>query len=185
MILNSAKSKIKIMFVIGSLGHGRAGTERNLLTIAEHLDRSRFEPFLVSLQDCEYIQRGKFVCDTTCLNLYRLYTPAMFQQRRLLAQRMRELKIDIVQTFFIEAHIVAAKAARMAGVNAIISSRRNLGYSYSLKEKLLLRIANRYPDRFLANSQAVADVVSKLEGVDRARFDVIYNGVPIPSTRSR
>ena len=40
-----AFDRIKIMYVIGSMGHGRAGTERNLLTIIEHLDRTRFEPF--------------------------------------------------------------------------------------------------------------------------------------------
>ncbi len=174
--------RIKIMYVIGSMGHGRAGTERNLLTIIEHLDRTRFEPFLVSLQDCEYIQQGKFICDTACLHLYRMFTPAMWRKRKQLAQRMRELGIDVVQTFFVEGHLVGGAAARMAGVKAIISSRRNLGYSYGLKERLLLKLANRYPRRWLANSQAVADTISRLEAIDRSRFDVIYNGVEIPAS---
>jgi L-malate glycosyltransferase len=172
--------RIKIIYVIGSMGHGRAGTERNLLTIIEHLDRTRFEPFLVSLQDCEYIQQGRFCCDTTCLHLYRMFTPSMFRKRKQLAHRMRELGIDVVQTFFVEGHLVGGAAAQMVGVKAIVSSRRNLGYSYTLKEKLLLKIANRYPRRWLANSQAVADVVSRLEAINRSRFDVIYNGVEIP-----
>lgn len=171
---------IKIMYVIGSMGHGRAGTERNLLTIVENLDRSRFQPYLVSLQDCEYLQRRQFICDTSCLDLYRMFTPAMFAKRRQLAQRMRELGIDIVQTFFVEGHLVGGGAGEIAGVKVIISSRRNLGYSYSWKERLLLRIANRYPHRWLANSQAVADSISRLEHTDRSRFDVIYNGVSIP-----
>ena len=172
--------RIKIMYVIGSMGHGRAGTERNLLTIIQHLDRTRFEPFLVSLQDCEYIQQGKFICDTACLHLYRMFTPTMWRVRKQLARRMRELDIDIVQTFFVEGHLVGGSAARMAGVKAIVSSRRNLGYSYVLKEKLLLKIANRYPRRWLANSHAVADAISQLEAIERSRFDVIYNGVEIP-----
>ena len=175
-----AFDRIKIMYVIGSMGHGRAGTERNLLTIIEHLDRTRFEPFLVSLQDCDYIQQGRFCCDTTCLYLYRMFTPTMWRKRKQLAQRIRELGIDIVQTFFVEGHLVGGAAAEMAGVKAIISSRRNLGYSYTLKEKLLLKFANRYPRRWLANSQAVADTISRLEVIDRSRFDVIYNGVEIP-----
>jgi glycosyltransferase involved in cell wall biosynthesis len=172
--------RIKIMYIIGSLGHGRAGTERNLLTIVEHLDRTCFEPYLVSLQDCEYIQQGIFSCDTACLHLYRMFTRSMFQKRKQLAQRMRELKIEIVQTFFIEGHLVGGGAAKMAGVKAIISSRRNIGYSYSLKEKLLLKFANRYPRRWLANSQAVADTISRLEAINRSCFDVIYNGVQMP-----
>jgi glycosyltransferase involved in cell wall biosynthesis len=169
------------MYVIGSMGHGRAGTERNLLTIIEHLDRTRFEPFLVSLQDCEYIHQGRFCCDTSCLYLYRMFTPTMWRERKQLAKRMRELGIDVVQTFFVEGHLVGGAAAQMAGVNAIVSSRRNLGYSYSLKEKLLLKLANRYPRRWLANSQAVADTISRQEAIDRSSFDVIYNGVEIPA----
>ncbi len=176
-----ASDRIRIMYVIGSMGHSRAGTERNLLTIIEHLDRTRFEPFLVSLQDCEYIQQGRFCCDTTCLYLCRMFTPTMWRKRKQLAQRMRELSIDVVQTFFVEGHLVGGAAARMAGVKAIVSSRRNLGYSYSLKEKLLLKLANRYPRRWLANSRAVADTISRLEAIDRSRFDVIYNGVEIPA----
>ncbi len=169
--------RIRVMHVIGSMGSGRAGTERNLLTVIEHLDRTRFEPFLVSLQDCEYIRRGEFNCDTSCLHLYRMLTPAMWRKRRALAQRIRELGIEVVQTFFVEGHLVGGAAARMAGVKAIISSRRNLGYSYSLKERLLLKVANRYPHRWLANSHAVADTISRLERIERGRFDVIYNGV--------
>jgi L-malate glycosyltransferase len=179
-MLNMPAERVKIMFVIGSMGHGRAGTERNLLTIIENLDRSRFEPYLVSLQDCEFIQQGNFLCDTSCLHLYRMFTPAMFTKRRQLAQRMRELGIDIVQTFFVEGHLVGGTAGRMAGTKAVVSSRRNLGYSYSFKEKLLLRIANRYPHRWLANSNAVADAVAHLEHIQRDRFDVIHNGVVIP-----
>jgi hypothetical protein len=45
------------MYVIASMGDALAGTERNLLTIISHLDRSLFEPYLVSLQDCPFIRR--------------------------------------------------------------------------------------------------------------------------------
>jgi glycosyltransferase involved in cell wall biosynthesis len=173
--------RIRIMYVIGSMGHGRAGTERNLLTIIENLDRTRFEPFLVSLQDCEYVQRSQFSCDTNCLYLYRMFTPTMWRKRKQLAQRIRELGIDVVQTFFVEGHLVGGGAAKMAGAKAIISSRRNLGYSYNLKERLLLKFANRYPHRWLANSHAVADTISRLETLNSSCFDVIYNGVEIPA----
>lgn len=170
---------INIMYVIGSMGTARAGTERNLLTIIEHLDPDKFKPYLVSLQDCEFIRRGEFLCDTECLNVYRMFTPKMFRARQALAERMRKLKIDAVQTFFVEAHLVGGKAARMAGVPVVISSRRNLGYSCNVKEKLLLKLANRYPTRWLANCQAVAERIAHLEGLPVDRFDVIYNGVPL------
>jgi glycosyltransferase involved in cell wall biosynthesis len=170
---------INIMYVIGSMGTARAGTERNLLTIIEHLDPVQFKPCLVSLQDCEYTRKGEYLCDTECLHVHRMFTPKMFRARRALADRMRELRISVVQTFFVEAHLVGGAAARMADVPVVISSRRNLGYSYSAKEKLFLKSANRYPGRWLANCKAVASRIAELEGLDERCFDVIYNGVPL------
>ncbi len=175
----SAAGKIRIMFVIGSLGDVRAGTEKNLLTIIENLDRQRFEPYLVSLQDCEYIRAGNYVCPTECLHLYRVFSPRMLKLRRALAARMVELGIDIVQTFFVEADLVGGGAARQAGIRHVIASRRNLGYAYGIKQRIMLKFANRYPRRWLANCEAVADSIARIEHLGRERFDVIYNGVPL------
>ncbi len=171
--------------MIGSMGDARAGTEKNLLTIIEHLDHSQFEPFLVSVQDCDYIRRGQFICETSCLHINRLITPAMLRVRRRLAHKMQELKIDIVQTFFTEGHLLGGGAARSAGIRNIISSRRNLGYAYTFKEKLFLKFANRYPRRWLANCEAVANTIARIESVPRSCFDVIYNGIELGDATGR
>ncbi len=169
--------KLRALYVIGSMGNGCAGTEKNLLTIIEHLDKATFEPILITLQDCDYFRAGKFVCETHCWHVDQMFTLDMFAKRKKLAELMRRRAIDVVQTFFVEGHLVGGGAARMAGIKAIVSSRRNLGYSYGFKEKLFLQVANRYPRRWLANSEAVAREISSIEGLDRGRFDVIYNGV--------
>ncbi len=171
--------KLRVLYVIGSMGDGRAGTEKNLLTIITHLDKSTFEPLLVTLQDCDYFRSGKFVCETHCWHLQRMFTLDMFAKRKTLAAHIRDRGVDIVQTFFVEGHLVGGGAARLAGVPAIISSRRNLGYSYGFKERLYLKIANRYPKRWLANSEAVAEKISRIEGIAKEQFDVIYNGVEL------
>ncbi len=171
--------KLRVLYIIGSMGDGRAGTEKNLLTIITHLDKSTFEPLLITLQDCDYFRSGKFVCETHCWHLERMFTIDMFAKRKKLADFIRERTVDVVQTFFVEGHLVGGGAARMAGVQAIISSRRNLGYSYGLKERLYLRIANRYPKRWLANSEAVTEKISRIEGIKSELFDVIYNGVEL------
>lgn len=173
----TAAEKIRIMFLIGSMGDARAGTEKSLSTLIAGLDRRRFEPYLVSLQDCDYIRAGDFICDTTCLHLYRVLAPRMLKIKHALAARMRKLKIDIVHTFFLEADFVGGSAAREAGIASVIAARRNLGYAYRLKQKFLLQLSNRYPSRWLANCEAVADSISAIEHVSRSSFDVIYNGV--------
>lgn len=177
-------AKFVVMYVIGSLGNGRAGSERSLLTLASSLDHTCFEPIIVSLQDCEYVHAGNAPVETHCLNLDRMFTPKFFRQRCRLAALIRSRNVAVVQTFFTEAHLVGGYAARRAQVPVIISSRRNLGYSYGWKERCYLRVANRYPHRFLGNSHAVADAIANLEHLPRDRFDVIYNGVdpaPAPS----
>ncbi|MGB5106026.1 MAG: glycosyltransferase [Candidatus Zixiibacteriota bacterium] len=171
--------RLVVLYVIGSMGDGRAGTEHNLLTIINHLDRKSFEPILITLQDCQYFRAGKFSCETHCWHVDSMFMPQMFSRRRQLADLMRNKQVDVVQTFFVEAHLVGGGAAKEAGIKAIVSSRRNLGYSYGIKEKMYLKIANRYPLRFLANSRAVVDTIAKLENVEPGRFEVIYNGVEL------
>lgn len=171
--------KLRVLYIIGSMGNGRAGTEKNLLTIIGNLNKSSFEPILITLQDCEYYRNGKFNCETLCWNIQRMFTPEMFAKKKKLAEFMKQREIDIVQTFFVEGHLVGGGAARLAGIRNIVSSRRNLGYSYGFKEKVFLKIANRYPKRWLANSEAVAREIARLEGVERSAIDVIYNGVEL------
>lgn len=168
-----------IMFIISSMADALAGTERNLDTIISQLDKEEFETHLITLQDCPYIRSSQNRCNTASLNVYRMFTPQMLRGHCRLTAMMRTLGVDIVQTFSTDAHLVGGRAARAAGVKAIISSRRDLGFSYTLKEKVYLKIANRYPHRFLANSNAVANAISKIERIDRNRIDVIYNGVEL------
>jgi len=152
--------KIRIMFVIVSMGNGRAGTERNLRTIIENLDPARFEPALVSVQDCEFMGRADHTYPVHCLRINRLFTPRMWMATVGLARRMRREQTDIVQTFAVDGHVVGGIAARLGGIRTLVSSRRDLGFAYGRKQKLFLGLANRFPNRFLANCRAVADTLS-------------------------
>ncbi len=180
-----AEAATIVAYVIGSMGDARAGTERSLLSLIENLDRRRFTPILISLQDCPFAHNPPDTCEFHCLKVEKLFTPAFWRGRNRLVALFRERKVNVVQTFFIEAHLLAGLAARKAGVPLIVSSRRNLGYSYDLKEQMLLRLANRYPHIFLANSVAVADAIGKIEGLDRTRLRVIYNGIATKPSEAR
>ena len=81
---------------------------------------------------------NSFVTPPVCISI-ACSLPQCGANANNLRSACEKLGIDIVQTFFVEGHLVGGAAARMAGVKAIVSSRRNLGYSYSLKEKLLLK----------------------------------------------
>jgi glycosyltransferase involved in cell wall biosynthesis len=88
-------------------------------------------------------------------------------------------KIDIMQTFFFDSNLFGILAARAAGVNKIISSRRDMGFWYTPGNLRYLAFANRFTDRFLVNSEAIKENMAKIEKVDPSKIDVIYNGLDI------
>jgi glycosyltransferase involved in cell wall biosynthesis len=69
----------------------------------------------------------------------------------------------------------------LAGVRKVVSSRRDIGFNLSKKEVRLLRIANRFVSCIVANSEAARNCTIALEGVDRSKTHVIYNGVALDS----
>jgi hypothetical protein len=54
--VTSQKSTLKITYVLGSLRDG--GTERQVLELLRHLDRSSFEPSLILMEDAN-VERAR------------------------------------------------------------------------------------------------------------------------------
>jgi glycosyltransferase involved in cell wall biosynthesis len=96
-----------------------------------------------------------------------------------LVRFLRRRRIDIVQTFFIDATIFGVIAAKLAGVRRIISSRRDLAFWSSRQTRLAFGLVNGRVHRFWANSEAVARHLEAGEGIHRERIDVIYNGIDL------
>jgi glycosyltransferase involved in cell wall biosynthesis len=90
---------------------------------------------------------------------------------------MRRHGTKVAELYFVEGHFLGAIAARLARVPLVLSWRRDLAYQYGIKEKWMARIANPLVTRVLANSVAVRDAISHIEGIPQNRFDVIYNGI--------
>src|SRR5207248_5684595 len=82
--------------------------------------------------------------------------------------------------------------AKLGGCR-VITSRRDMGYWYTWANLRFLHLANRFVDRLLVNSRAVAEHVMLRERVPRDRIRVIYNGYlfgtedapPLPGFRER
>jgi glycosyltransferase involved in cell wall biosynthesis len=92
---------------------------------------------------------------------------------------LQQHRIQIVETHFPDAHFAGALAARLAGSPIVLSCRRDSVDQYKWKERTLCKIGNRFATRHLANSHAVADVVSRVEGLQRSTIEVIHNGVDL------
>jgi glycosyltransferase involved in cell wall biosynthesis len=99
-----------------------------------------------------------------------------------LCQRER---YDIVDAWLYLGYGLAAITRPLSRVPILIAGRRSLSAyktHFGPVERTVDDIARRSADIIVANSQAVADDVVRVEGVDRSRIRVIRNGVVIPPT---
>ena len=189
-----AERRISICYIYSVIDNALAGTERHLFQLIAALDRRQFDPLLVVLQESAFTRQcaaprvaASFTATQDSglplqvLGFRSLFRPADWWRILQLARLLRKRRVDIVEVHSAEGQMVGVLAAKLAGVPVILSGRRNLGYNYGRKERWQTRWSNRFVTAFLANSQAVADQRSRLEGIPADRFRVIPNGIDLPA----
>jgi len=109
-----------------------------------------------------------------------LDTLAGFYQLLRLSWFLRGEKFDIVHTHDLWSNLLGVPAARLAGVRAIVSSRRDLAHLewYQGKRRAWLRRIQNLSGAVLANSMAIRDTLIA-EGFAAEKLHVIHNGVDI------
>ena len=102
----------------------------------------------------------------------------VYQLGRLVAFLRRE-KFDVVHTHDLWSNLMGVPAARMAGVPAIISSRRDLAHFdwYQGKRRIWLRRIQNLSDVVLANATPIRDALIAEDGFAPGKLRVIHNGV--------
>src|SRR6185369_12649948 len=91
---------------------------------------------------------------------------------------IRSQKVNIIQSFHTASDLVAPIAARLSLRSVrVVSSRRDLGYTKSVRHVAMQKYINHFVDGILANSQAVKKSVVEVEGYPVEQVTVIYNGI--------
>lgn len=155
------------------------GAEQCLVNIALRIDRSRFAPVVYSLFPPPAPPRDGLVrrlndagIETCFLGLRR--KTQLLSAVRDLAQHFRDQRTEVVQSFLFHANIVAAWAARRAGVRRVVT-----GWRVADRRRWRPKIEawmTRGADRVACVSQLVADQ-ALAAGVPRDKVVVIPNGV--------
>jgi len=162
---------------------GIAGAEQHLITMLPELDRQSFDIYVIVLTEPKKPVDKLF----RALHQVGVTTQRMIIKRHIdpslvikLILRLRDLAPSIVHTHLIHADFYGTIAARMAGVPAVISSRHN-DDPFRTKSPLsvLLRIVNRYTDRFIAISERVRIFTIEHEKVPDCVVETVYYGLPI------
>jgi glycosyltransferase involved in cell wall biosynthesis len=94
---------------------------------------------------------------------------------------LRRERFDIVHTHDLWSNLLGVPAARLAGVRAIVSSRRDLGHSdwYQGKRRGWLRRIQNLSGAVLANATPIRDALIAEDGFKPEKVRVIHNGIDV------
>ncbi len=171
---------IKIAFVIDTIESPTAGTEKQLLMLIKHLDRTKFKPYLCVLRFSQWLDKEYGTSSVFVADIYSFKTIKGLRGVFSLSQYLKREKIDIVQTHFRDSSIAGILAAIFAGVKVIIGTRRNQGYWLTQFERKIQHYLDRWIAVYIANSESTRQWVIDNEGIDSNRIKVIYNGFQVP-----
>jgi len=180
---------VRIAYVTGKLGTG--GSERQMLLLAKHLPKDRFEVEFVLLGP-----PGDLADEARAAGarIQALYGPPRSSARfpvwayRVLASIWNFIRVaqrrryDVIDAWLYGSYALAAVTRPLTRVPVLISGRRSLSdykAGFSFAQRLADRIATRSSDAIVANSDAVADDVRRRERLPAHRIRVIRNAVEL------
>jgi L-malate glycosyltransferase len=168
-------SRIRVLYCIDALPSG-GGTENQLAGLIRRLDRARFAVDLCTLRRAP---NQPDLPDTTLvpLDASSLARPGAWRELGRLARHLRGQSVDVVQTFFQDATLAGAFAARRAGVPVRLASFRDLGFWRTRRQEWLMRRAYPLLTGFVANSEAVKAHFVDADRLPAERVAVIPNGL--------
>ncbi len=172
----------RVFYLLDSLNVG--GTETQAVELARRMDPSHYEvtlgcllaqgPLLEKLQGTE-VRIEEFHPSGGIDSVGGVY-----QLLRLTAF-LRRGRFDVVHTHDLWSNLMGIPAARMAGIPAIISSRRDLGHLdwYESGRRVWLRRIQNLSSVVLANANPIRDSLIADDGFAPEKVRVIHNGVDV------
>jgi L-malate glycosyltransferase len=175
-----SRPRRKVFYLLDSLEVG--GTETQAVELALRLPASEYDVTLACLRVKGPLLE-KLKGSPVALREFHpsggLDTPAGIYQLVRLAGHLRRERFEVVHTHDLWSNLMGVLAARMAGVPAIISSRRDLAnfdWYKGAKRKWLRRIQN-LSSVVLANATPIRDALIAEDGFAPEKLRVIHNGV--------
>ena len=177
---HSPHPRRKVFYLVDSLNVG--GTETQAVELALRIPMAGYDvtlgclraqgPLLQRLHDSSVVVREFHPAGglDTAAGLYQLLRLSWF---------LRRGKFDIVHTHDLWSNLLGVPAARLAGVRAIVSSRRDLSHFdwYQGRRRLWLRRIQNLGGAILTNATPIRDALIAEDGFAPEKLHVIHNGV--------
>jgi glycosyltransferase involved in cell wall biosynthesis len=172
--MKETKKRICVVLVTENLDYG--GAERQVVELANNMDRDRFDTHVCALSD--YVPLSSKLRDAEQrLHIIKPINSFDFTVIPRLAYLLRVLKADIVHGYLFTAELVSRVAGRIAGTKLIVGSERNANRVIEKHYILGLKITRRFVDIIIANSTAGAESNSQIFNRPASDYRVVHNGV--------
>ncbi len=156
-----------------------AGTERVILSLAERLDRERFEPSVICLKpegDLNRAARERGI-ETHALGMQ---TPlSAIRGAVCLADLLRRIQPDVLVTYLFYSNLLGRVVGRMRRVPVIVSGQEGMDEWRKGYHNALDSWTARWVRTVVTNSQAVKERYIRHTGLCEDKIEVIYNGLDI------
>jgi glycosyltransferase involved in cell wall biosynthesis len=162
---------IRVAFVIGRLNIG--GAEAELVRLARGLDRARFNPFVVTLQEAGPLARDLGDVELVELGRRRKWSPGTYLALRRV---LRDRNPDIVQSFLFTENIFCRRIGQgivVSGLQGSLSDDVETGPSLRLG---LERATFDRARAVVSNSDHYRSLYARL-GLDARKIRVIHSAV--------
>lgn len=171
---------MKLAIIIDHLYSDVAGTEGQVVKLVRGLAENH-DIDLIFLRETPWTREsaGKLPARVKVFALSSVARPQFWLQLWQLWRYLRSIRPDVVHTFFPIANIVGVLCARLAGVRAIVTSRRDYGHWITPGYLAATKFANRFSDGIITNSSQVKELTERVEGFAPERIEVIPNGVDV------
>lgn len=168
--------RVAILFLVDQFTE-LGGGERVLLEIAQGLPSTDFQAYVVALRHDPDPCIWDLPCNIRILHMRKTYGWAALRTALQLRRLIRELSIDIVHTFFETSDIFGLLVAKLSGVKAVVSSRRDMGILRTPKHNIAYRLLSRYFSAVITVSEQVRQRVIALDRIKPSSVITIHNGV--------
>ena len=178
--MNKDMPKRKTTLVIGTNDFTLGGVQRLILDTLAHLDRERFDIYLITLiqfSDTKATFYDRVPPDVKVIkHHFRKFRDVREWLR--LYRTLKQIQPDVVDASLFFSNTIFTLLKPFVGY-AVIAGEHNSGDAKPLSMRIIDRILAPLRYSTVADSQMVANFVSTTEHIPLRRFTVIYNGVDV------
>jgi glycosyltransferase involved in cell wall biosynthesis len=169
--------KVKILYVLDQITEWEGGTERQLKTLINSLDRDAFQPELCFLLPTRVLPEDSYPCPAHWVR--QGDEPGnLFTRLWGLTSLIRTIRPDIVQTFFQEGLILGTLASWLNEIPVRIVSVRN-SHGVNAIHRGIMRSIKGLSTLWQCNSPSLLRYTSQQYGVAPERIEILPNGLDL------